>query len=345
MPPLVTIAIPTYRRPAFLRESLASALRQTVEDIEVFVSDNGADEETAEVVAEFADPRVTYAPLEENIGVQGNATRCLHLGSAPFVHLLHDDDVLVPTSLERKLERFRRDAHLDIVHTAHSIIDGTGRVLTPKVNWSLADGDWELDGDAYLRRSLTEGVFFHPSTALCRRDVLTGEQFEPVGPYDDLGLWLRVALRGARFAYIDQPLTAVRQHVSSASTETGLHVPAADMHDGEVNTQTLAQVREMQFVRKRFLTREGATLPDRRRLWAAARRDARKRLARVIVKEALAGASVERTWRRIGEANQIDPRMKYSIWSVVALVVATGGRPAWLAVSTVAWPFRRYWAH
>ena len=344
--PLVTVAITTYKRPDLLRQSLESTLRQSLQEIEVFVSDNGGDEETAAVVASFGDPRVTYAPLEQNIGISGNMTRCLRLGTAPYLKILQDDDLLLPRSLERKLQRIEADASIGIVHTAHSVIDSAGRVIRPEVNWSLAEGDWELEGHTFVRRSLTSGVFFHISTALLRRSVVADEEFEPVGGYNDLAVWLRVASRGARFAYIHAPLSAIREHASSASAQQGLHelrgAAAEQAESSVVNTETFEQVKQMQFVRKQFLEHAGAQFPDRAKLWAAARRDARKRLARVIVKDALAHHSLRRTLGRLREASRIEPRITVSVWSAVAVAVAAGGRPAWRVISLLASPARRY---
>ncbi|MEO5574600.1 MAG: glycosyltransferase family 2 protein [Gaiellaceae bacterium] len=335
--PLVTVAITTYRRPELLRQSLESAVRQTLEEIEIIVSDNGADEETAAVVSSLDDARVAYAPLEENIGLYGNLNRSLRLGTAPYLQILQDDDLLLPASIERKLARIESDPGLAIVHSAHSVIDASGRVLHPAVNWSLAEADWELDGPTFIRRSLAAGVFFHISTALLRRSYVVDEEFEPVGGYCDLGVWLRVASRGGRIGYVHEPLSAIREHASSLSAEQGLHVRRdAGADDGEVDTQTIEQVRQMQLVRRRFLDREGAELPDRNGLWAASRRDARRRLARVIVKDAVFQGSFRRTLERLREARSLEPRIAVSLWPLVALAVAAGGRPAGRAVSFLA---------
>lgn len=341
----VSVAIPTFRRPEMLRMTLASVLDQTLREIDVIVSDNGADEETAAVVASFDDRRVTYAPLEHNVGIYANHTRCLRLGTAPYVTVLADDDLLEPHSLERRLERIQRDPRLTVVSTAHSVIDSAGEVIAENVNWCLARGDWELDGETFIRRSLGAGVLFHMSTALMRRVALADEEFEPVGAYTDLGIWLRAAARGARFAYIHEPLTAVREHARSASTTQGLHAHGDARDDSDrVDTQTFEQVRQMQFVRRRFLERDDGDLATRRALWVSARRDARKRLARLVVKDALVHRSVGHTMRRIREASTIDRAFAYTGWAVVAVLVALGGWPAWRVISVLAAPARRYWA-
>lgn len=340
--PVVTIAIPTYRRPELLRQSLASALRQTLHEIEVFVSDNGNDAETAAVVESFGDPRVTYAPLLENIGPSGNSTRCLTLGSAPYLTILQADDLLLPESVERRVERIDRDPELAIVHTAHQVIDHSGRVLRPMVSWGTADGDWECDGPSFIRRSVAGGLFFHISTAMMRRSAVAGETFEPVGGYDDLGVWLRVASRGWHIAYINQPLSAIREHEQSESALRGLHVVSTS-EDGRVTivTQSFEQIRQMREVRRLFLEREGSTFPGRERLWRESRRDIRKRLARIIAKDAVAEGSVRRTFGLLREASGVEPGMLRSLWTPGALALAAGGRPARRLVSSAVSLVRR----
>jgi cellulose synthase/poly-beta-1,6-N-acetylglucosamine synthase-like glycosyltransferase len=312
--PKVTIAIPTYRRLDLLRECVASALAQTVGEIEVLVSDNGNDGEVAEVVALFGDARVMYAPLAQNIGMAANMTRCLYLGTAPYVKVLQDDDVLMPDSIEHTLSRFERDRALTIVHSAHRVIDASGGLIDPLENWSRATGDWEMDGETFIRRSLSSGIFFHVSTALIRRDALQDDSFEDVGGYNDHALWLRMAARGARFAYVHRPLTAVRLHASSESARQGLHV-VGDAGDA-VNTQTLEQWRQLQDVRRAFLLHEGYALADRSALWRAARRDARRGLARVVLKDFLAHRSLRRARAQLEQAREIDAGV--SVWSLVA---------------------------
>ena len=90
-------------RRATSRTLSRASLAQTYTDLEIIVSDNANSASTRALVESYGDPRVTYAPLPENIGLHGNLTRCLHLGSAPYVAVLLDDDMMYPTSLEKKL--------------------------------------------------------------------------------------------------------------------------------------------------------------------------------------------------------------------------------------------------
>ena len=67
--PSVTVAIPSYNRPAFLREALASVLKQDFQDFEVLVLDDASPCDIAAIVGEFGDPRIRLCRQRANVGV------------------------------------------------------------------------------------------------------------------------------------------------------------------------------------------------------------------------------------------------------------------------------------
>jgi len=64
--PRVSVVIPTYNMAVFLAEAIESILRQSFQDFEVIVVDDGSTDNTREVVARFGS-RVKYV-WEENGG-------------------------------------------------------------------------------------------------------------------------------------------------------------------------------------------------------------------------------------------------------------------------------------
>lgn len=98
--PRFTIAIPTYRRPDTLRETLESAVNQdTTEQYEIVVSDNNPErnDETESLMAEYADvPNLTYIKNSQNLGMTGNWNRLALLTRGEYMVLLHDDDCIAP---------------------------------------------------------------------------------------------------------------------------------------------------------------------------------------------------------------------------------------------------------
>src|SRR4051812_49422897 len=117
--PAVTVAIPTFNRAALLREAIASVLSQTFGDFEVIVSDNASVDQTADMVASFADKRLRYHRNTTNLGLVGNLNRCLSLARGTYITVIHDDDRMLPTNLERKVAALQRNPRLGFVHSRY----------------------------------------------------------------------------------------------------------------------------------------------------------------------------------------------------------------------------------
>lgn len=97
--PVVSIMIPTYRRPELLREAVKSALAQTASiPFEVVVVDNEPDSVMAANVDSLIDsisaPNLRLFRNESNIGMFGNWNRCISLARGTWVTILNDDDLL-----------------------------------------------------------------------------------------------------------------------------------------------------------------------------------------------------------------------------------------------------------
>lgn len=216
--PVVSVCIPTFNRPEMLRRSLQSVLWQSLRDIEVIVSDNAATTDVAAVIAEFDDPRVIHDRLETNIGLFGNLTRCLHLGTGRYRVMLPDDDLMLPGNLERK-SRFL-DAHPEVglVHSAFRHLNKDGLPTGPVNNWARFEEDTVQSGRDFINKSIANGGIVCVSSVMLRSDLVADEQFyEADGPYCDLALWLRVALR-SDVGYLPDPLSGYLMHAASASS-------------------------------------------------------------------------------------------------------------------------------
>ena len=103
--PIVSIVIPTFRRPEFLEFALDSALNQTDAgcSYEVIVVDNDPTSqeisETEKLISRYQNPNLLYYRNDENLGIAGNWNRCALLARGEWVSFLHDDDILLPDYL------------------------------------------------------------------------------------------------------------------------------------------------------------------------------------------------------------------------------------------------------
>jgi len=91
--PLVSIIIPTYNRAHIVLRAVASALFQTHRNIEVLVVDDGSTDNTLEVLAELADPRLRVL-TQENQGVSVARNNGLANAAGDYVAFCDSDDWL-----------------------------------------------------------------------------------------------------------------------------------------------------------------------------------------------------------------------------------------------------------
>src|SRR3954447_11546631 len=98
--------MPAYRANATIRESVSSALAQTVEDLEVIVVDDGSPEPVSSALHGIDDPRLRIIRHERNRKAPAARNTALAAARAPLVSQLDADDVWSPEYLEYVLPRF-----------------------------------------------------------------------------------------------------------------------------------------------------------------------------------------------------------------------------------------------
>lgn len=108
--PVLSIAIPTWNRAAFLAETLAQLRSESAgvaaDRVEIIVSDNCSSDNTQQVVEKARSDGLTvrYVRNERNIGSDANIAQCFNIARGRYVLILGDDDLLVDGALGLLLE-------------------------------------------------------------------------------------------------------------------------------------------------------------------------------------------------------------------------------------------------
>jgi glycosyltransferase involved in cell wall biosynthesis len=211
---LVTVALLTYNRAQYLKESLAAVLDQTYTDIEVLVCNNASQDETADVVKDFRDTRLIHICQSLNKGVVGNYCEAARRAAGKYVLISHDDDIMEPTLVERQIAVLDQDPECIAVCTNVSVIDAVGRLVQPRL-LPFQDDKTFNKGD-YVKAWVHDQLAL-PVTSLMYR-VKRGRGFinlnKPplnVGAYGDIYALCQLNLRG-RLVLLADPLVRYRQH-------------------------------------------------------------------------------------------------------------------------------------
>jgi len=207
----VSVLIPVYNARAFVGEAILSALRQTVIDLEIVIVDDASNDGSADIIAGYDDPRIRRFRNEKNLGLVGNWNETLRHARGRFITMLHQDDVMEPANLARKLEALEATGRAWVASDCLQI-DAEGRILHQ--HWYQHTR--ALKASEKPKESQFAAMFFGANylcfpTILWRREVTdTLGGFEDKGGYClDIYMWLKF-LHRYQLAYLDERLVRYR---------------------------------------------------------------------------------------------------------------------------------------
>jgi len=203
--PRVTVIVPTYDRPRFLREALSSIFGQTFENFELIVVDDGSTDETQEVLARVGDPRMRVI-RQEHRGIGASLNSGLAAAGAPYVARLDDDDLWLPDLLATQVRVLDEQPEVGMVYARCELMAADG---TPGPGTHGAP--LRHPHDPF--RSLLYGDCTTSITSVYQRSALeeVGGWVEARDSSEDWEAALCVA-RHHDIAFVDRVLARVRRH-------------------------------------------------------------------------------------------------------------------------------------
>ena len=205
---LVSVIIPCYNGEKYLSQALKSVLWQTYNNWECILVDDGSTDKSAEIFKKYAqhDNRFRYI-YQENKGLAASRNTGLVIARGDFIQFLDDDDILLPRRFHCCIEQFMQHSEADIVYSDYacfSLKDGFIRALPAKVPYTDAVRAFMFHLDISFVTLVHSFIF--------RRKVFDTIRFDAnLHSYgEDIECWIRIALNGASFYYVDEVLSIYR---------------------------------------------------------------------------------------------------------------------------------------
>ena len=207
--PTVSVVVPCFNGAPFLRESLESALAQTLPPLEIIVVDDGSTDDSAAIASAMGGP--IHVIRQDNRGESVARNRGIDLACGEWVAFLDVDDVWRPTKLERQMEVAEKDVvavHTNFFHfgAADRIVDVSG--IAPEVLYSLA----------YLVGSTPILL----SSVAVRRDLPV--RFPEWTRYGEDTIYALELAQQGKIALVPEPLAGYRVHSSGQSRRPGVEI-------------------------------------------------------------------------------------------------------------------------
>ena len=176
--PLVSVVIPTYKRPDHLSRAIESVLGQSYPNVEVYVvDDNNPDTEdrklTEETMRIYDDnPRVKYLKHEKNKNGSAARNTGARASKGDYIAFLDDDDEYTPIRIESMLKRFADlPSEYGICYSRYISRMPDGKEIKSKEN---------REGDLFKVALMKDLVFGSGSNNLVKR-----EAYNAIGGYDE----------------------------------------------------------------------------------------------------------------------------------------------------------------
>ena len=130
--PLWSVMIPTYNRTTYLEQTLKSVLAQahTPDEMQIEIVDNCSTNVDMEAfVRKIAQDRVSFYKQPHHVDINTNMTTCIRRARGHLVHILHDDDVVLPGFYSRLQEAFGKEPTIGAAFCHYIHVDEENRPL------------------------------------------------------------------------------------------------------------------------------------------------------------------------------------------------------------------------
>jgi glycosyltransferase involved in cell wall biosynthesis len=129
--PLVAIGVPVYNGGRFLATALDSLLAQTLEDLEIVISDNASTDETEAICREYAarDARIRYVRQSRNIGANPNWNAVRQMARGTYFKWASANDRCEPGFVAACVNVLEEREDVVLCYPETRLIDEDGREL------------------------------------------------------------------------------------------------------------------------------------------------------------------------------------------------------------------------
>jgi glycosyltransferase involved in cell wall biosynthesis len=181
-----SVIIPTYNRSAFLADAIDSALKQTYQEFEIIIVDDGSTDTTRQLVEErySSNEKVKYV-YQQNSERAAARNHGARIAKGDYICFFDSDDKLYEHHLETALDFIKSKDRPEIIHlnydirNSQSFVIGSGRIMTGTANKEMIVGNFLSCNGVFIRSDISKKNSFNENRKL--------------SAMEDWELWLRLA--------------------------------------------------------------------------------------------------------------------------------------------------------
>lgn len=206
--PLVSVLMPAYNAAEFIDDSIVSIRKQSYQNWELIIIDDGSTDETLAIALSHAreDPRISVHANNKNMGISKNRNRLIESARGKYIAWQDADDYSYSERLQLQVNFLKNHPAVGICGGTMDFFDGTA--IFSKRTYPLHDAE--------IRQKLFRHSPVAQPAAMARRSVVieAGKFDESLSQAEDLDLSFRIG-QIAKFANLAQPVLRYRYFAES----------------------------------------------------------------------------------------------------------------------------------
>jgi len=206
---LISVIILTYNRFSLLSKTLHSVLKQTHNDFEIIIINDGSTDETGDLLDVFKDERIRLYNLKKQNNLAKLRNYGVQMSKGEFISFCDDDDLWETDKLEIQMTYLQNH---DFICTNVKLID---------INDIILDTHYIKFKKSFILKTqdlLKENLVI-PSSVIFRKKILKNDKpFDEtryINLCEDYNLWIKLSLENDLF-FLNESLALHRTHDSWA---------------------------------------------------------------------------------------------------------------------------------
>lgn len=209
---MISIITPFFQSEKYIEASIYSVLKQSFDDWELLLINDGSYDQSKDIALSFKDPRIRYFE-QNNKGVSAARNFGLSKMKGQFFCFLDSDDILTPNSLKSRITIFNNNPKVHFVD---------GKVIKMNESLNTINQEWlpKFNGNPMRDLVSLSGNSFLGLTWMVKRITGKNYQFETQLTHsEDLYFYLQLAREGGKYAYTKDPVLYYRDTPNSAMSK------------------------------------------------------------------------------------------------------------------------------
>ncbi|MFQ3197435.1 MAG: glycosyltransferase involved in cell wall biosynthesis [Paraglaciecola sp.] len=208
--PTVSVVLPVFNAAAYLPQCIESILKQSYDDFELIIVDDGSCDSSLLIMYEYAqkDDRIIIVKNRENQGLISVLNNVVILCKGKYIARMDADDWSEPNRLATQVD------YLD-KHDRVAIVGSWIRLFGQKnETWHYRQHDEFIKALLLFK---TNG--FPHNSIICRKFVFEKFKYNVSYPYiEDTELWIRIMLDAPRIKFANIPIVLTHYRISDNQT-------------------------------------------------------------------------------------------------------------------------------